>query len=116
MSIIIILLGAILCSSQSTAQCALGSVVIIAGILYALLKQPKKKHHFDPPPSKIKTGESDSAEGYTGRVQGDTYFGVYDRDGNYISESDLRSTIDGDFITPDGDIVTKDSDGEYRMY
>ena len=109
MSVILIILGLAICSYQTPVASFFGWALIIIGILRALFKKKEHKVY-----SKEKTrGDSD---GYTGRVHGDTYYGVYDRDGNYIRQEDLRETVNGDYITPDGDIVEKDSDGEYRMY
>lgn len=111
MSVILIILGLAICSYQTPVASFFGWALIIIGILRALFKKKPPREVY--PENKKKKGDSD---GYTGRVHGDTYYGVYDRDGNYIRQEDLRETVNGDYITPDGDIVEKDSDGEYRMY
>ena len=111
MSVILIIIGLAACSYQTPVHEFIGGALIVAGILYAIFGR-REQVITDPPP----IGHGSAPDGYTGRVQGDTYVGVYDRDGNYIPETDLTPTIDGDYITPDGTPVVQDSDGEYRMY
>ena len=109
MSVLLILLGLAACSYETEVGAGIGACLIIGGILYALFAPQKKK-----PVNKYAVSVSD--EPYTGRTHGDTYYGVYTRDGDYVREEDLRETIDGDFIAPNGEIFVRDSDGEYRPY
>ena len=111
MSVILIIIGLAVCSYETPVASFIGGALIIIGILRAIFK--KKEPPKPITPKKRNSGDSD---GYTGRIHGDTYYGVYDRDGNYIRREDMTETIDGRFITPDGDTVEQDSDGEYRMY
>lgn len=109
MNVVLIILGLAVCSYETPVHTFIGAGLIIWGILRAIFKKKPT------PPPHTRRSSTDS-EGYTGRTAGEQYHGVRDRDGNFIHESDLRETIDGDFITPDGDVVSKDSDGEYRSY
>lgn len=109
MSVLLIILGLAACSYETELGAGVGACLIISGILYALFAPQKKK-----PVNKYAVSTND--EPYTGRTHGDTYYGVYTRDGDYVREEDLRETIDGDFIAPNGEIFIQDSDGEYRPY
>lgn len=113
MSFLLIVLGLAACSYETELGAGVGACLIIGGILYALFHRGEQTD--PPPPAKRKSPVSDS-EPYTGRTHGDTYYGVYTRDGDYVRAEDLRETIDGDFIAPNGEIYTQDSDGEYRPY
>lgn len=110
MSFLLIFLGLVACSYETELGAGIGACLIIGGILYALFHREEKKV---PPPKKHPVSDS---EPYTERTHGDTYYGVYTRDGDYVRAEDLRETIDGDFIAPNGEIYTRDSDGEYRPY
>jgi len=110
-SIILVIIGLAVCSYQTPVHEFIGGALIAVGILHAIFG---KKKPVRIPSTPIEQGSD--RDGYTGRVHGDTYVGVYDRDNNYIRETDLTPTIDGKYITPNGDLVTQDSDGEYRMY
>lgn len=114
MSVILIILGLAICSYQTSVHSFIGWTLIIIGILRALFKK-KAPPPPPPPPPPHGNGHGDS-EPYTGRTHGDTYCGVYTRDGKYYHETELTETIDGRFITPDGDVVDRDSDEEYRSY
>lgn len=111
MHVILIIIGLAICSYQTPIHEWIGGALIAGSILHALFKEKK------PVAKTPASGKSDSNSGdYTGRVHGDTYCGVYDRDGNYIPETELIPTIDGGYITPNRDHVEQDSDGEYRIY
>lgn len=111
MSVILIIIGLAVCSYQTPVYTFMGGSIIVFGIFYAIFG--REARIITERASKTPEFETD---GYTGRVHGGTYLGVYDRDGNYIPEADLKPTIDGDYLTPAGDVVVQDSDGEYRMY
>lgn len=59
---------------------------------------------------------SDSGDGPT-RTHGDTYFGVYDDDGNFINVTDGSFTqgLDGRWRDDAGHVVDQDDDGEFHM-
>lgn len=113
MSVLLIILGLAACSYETELGAGVGACLIIGGILYALFA-PQEAKPVKRQPQKVRTSTSD--EPYTGRTHGDTYYGVYTRDGDYVREEDLRETIDGDFIAPSGEIFVRDSDGEYSPY
>lgn len=110
MSVLLIVLGLAACSYETELSTGVGACLIIGGILYALFHREKRTA---PPTRREPVRDSDP---YTGRVHGDTYYGVYDRNGNYVRAEELRPTVNGDYMAPNGEVFLQDSDGEYRPY
>ena len=98
MSIILIIIGLAICSNQTPVHSSFGGLVIAAGVVWWLVNRGRRGRRTTPQ-DRRNTGTTN---------------GVFDGDGNFVSQSYFVQDVDGTYLTPYGDRVKKGKDGKYH--